>query len=153
MVGVHKTVPIQFEKPRELIYLQKLLGQHLLFPPNVAGWKGGRNWINPNTMMLRLNLPSILLANGAIALDEKGEFEDDFQRFNNKRNQQRKLKVIPNWETFHSQQKNVTATQLQEVVLVSKLNKGTAVYLDKLADQDLKNYCIQLMSLPEYQLC
>ena len=153
LVGVHKTVPIQFEKPRELIYLQKLLGQHLLFPPNVAGWKGGRNWINPNTMMLRLNLPSILLANGAIALDEKGEFEDDFQRFNNKRNQQRKLKVIPNWETFHSQQKNVTATQLQEVVLVSKLNKGTAVYLDKLADQDLKNYCIQLMSLPEYQLC
>ncbi len=153
LVGVHTVVPIQFEKERELVYLQKLLGQHLLFPPNVAGWKGGRNWINPNTMMLRLNLPSILLANGAIALDEKGEFEDDFQRFNAKRNQQRKLKVLPDWETFHSREKNTTATQLQQVLLVSPLNSGTEVYLDKLAEQDVKEYCIQLMSLPEYQLC
>ncbi|MBC8753635.1 DUF1800 domain-containing protein [Kordia sp. YSTF-M3] len=153
LVGVHNVVPMQFEKERELVYLQKLLGQHLLFPPNVAGWKGGRNWINPNTMMLRLNLPSILLAKGAIALDEKGAFEDDFQRFNTKRNRQRKLKVLPDWEMFYSEQKNITTTQLQQVLLVSPLNKGTATYLDKLADQDLKEYCIQLMSLPEYQLC
>jgi uncharacterized protein (DUF1800 family) len=153
LVGVHRVVPVQFEKPRELIYLQKLLGQHLLFPPNVAGWKGGRNWINPNTMMLRLNLPSILLVNGAIALDEKGEFEDDFQRFNNKRNKQRKLKVIADWETFHSQQKNITTQQLQEALIVSPLNSGTEQYLEKLAVQNLKEFCIQLMSLPEYQLC
>lgn len=153
LVGVHKVVPIQFEKEKELIYLQKLLGQHLLFPPNVAGWKGGRNWINPNTMMLRLNLPSVLLANGAIALDEKGEFEDDFQRFNNKRNKQRKLKVIPDWETFQSQQKNVTPKQLQQAIIVSPLNNGTKEYLEKLETQDLKKYSIQLMSLPEYQLC
>ena len=153
LVGVHRVVPMEFEKPRELIYLQKLLGQHLLFPPNVAGWKGGRNWINPNTMMVRLNLPSVLLANGAIALDEKGEFEDDFQRFDRKRNKQRKLKVIPDWETFHSQQRNTTAQQLQKALLVSPLNIGTKQYLDKLAAQDLKEFCIQLMSLPEYQLC
>ncbi|QHI38732.1 hypothetical protein IMCC3317_41260 [Kordia antarctica] len=153
LVGVHRIVPMQFEKPRELIYLQKLLGQHLLFPPNVAGWKGGRNWINPNTMMLRLNLPSVLLANGPISLDEKGEFEDDFQRFNNKRNKQRKLKVLPDWETFHSQQKDVTLKQLQQTIIVSPLNSGTAAYLEKLETQDLKKYSIQLMSLPEYQLC
>jgi len=153
LVGIHRVVPIKFEKERELLYLQNLLGQRLLFPPNVAGWKGGRNWINPNTMMLRLNLPSVLLANGVIALDEKGEFEDDFQRFDDKRNRQRKLKVLPDWETFHSREKNTTTTQLQHVLLISPLNKGTAAYLDKLADQDIKEFCIQLMSLPEYQLC
>jgi uncharacterized protein (DUF1800 family) len=58
LIGMHRVVPMQFEKERELVYLQKLLGQHLLFPPNVAGWKGGKNWINPNTMMLRLRFPS-----------------------------------------------------------------------------------------------
>lgn len=153
LIGMHRIVPMQFEKERELVYLQKLLGQHLLFPPNVAGWKGGRNWINPNTMMLRLRLPSILLANGEIALDEKGEFEDDFQRFNSKRNRQRRLKVIPDWETFHTNNHNTTTEQLQETLLTSPLNRGTKQYLDKLADQDLKEFCIQLMSLPEYQLC
>jgi hypothetical protein len=98
-------------------------------------------------------LPSILLVNGAIALDEKGEFEDDFQRFNNKRNKQRKLKVIADWETFHSQQKNINTQQLQEALIVSPLNSGTEQYLEKLAVQNLKEFCIQLMSLPEYQLC
>ncbi|MGH1386207.1 DUF1800 domain-containing protein [Kordia sp.] len=153
LIGVHRVVPMRFEKERELVYLQKLLGQHLLFPPNVAGWKGGRNWINPNTMMLRLRLPSVLLANGEIELDEKGEFEDDFQRFNNKRNRQRKLKVVPDWEAFLSREKNTSTKQLQQTLLTSALNRGTKEYLEKLADQDLKEFCIQLMSLPEYQLC
>ncbi|WP_298519241.1 DUF1800 domain-containing protein [uncultured Kordia sp.] len=153
LIGIHRIVPMQFEKERELVYLQKLLGQHLLFPPNVAGWKGGRTWINPNTMMLRLRLPSVLLAKGEIALDEKGEFEDDFQRFNDKRNRQRRLKVTPDWEAFKLNHKNITNKQLQETLLVSPLNRGTKQYLDKLADQDLPQYCIQLMSLPEYQLC
>ena len=153
LIGMHRVVPMQFEKERELIYLQKLLGQHLLFPPNVAGWKGGRSWINPNTMMLRLRLPSVLLAKGEIALDEKGEFEDDFQRFNNKRNRQRKLHVTADWKVFLSNHINNTAQELQETLLVSPLNRGTKEYLEKLAGQDLPQYCIQLMSLPEYQLC
>jgi hypothetical protein len=98
-------------------------------------------------------LPSVLLANGEIELDEKGEFEEDFQRFNSKQNRQRKLKVIPDWETFKLNHKNTTGEQLEETLLISPLNRGTKQYLDKLADQDLKEYCIQLMSLPEYQLC
>jgi uncharacterized protein (DUF2164 family) len=29
------------------------MGQKLLYPPNVAGWKGGTVWINANTVMVR----------------------------------------------------------------------------------------------------
>lgn len=29
------------------------MGQMLLYPPNVAGWSGGRVWINANTVMVR----------------------------------------------------------------------------------------------------
>jgi uncharacterized protein (DUF1800 family) len=31
------------------------MGQKLLFPPNVAGWAGGRSWITPGLLMIRGN--------------------------------------------------------------------------------------------------
>ena len=31
------------------------MGQNLLFPPNVAGWKGGEQWVNANTLLVRMN--------------------------------------------------------------------------------------------------
>jgi len=33
----------------------QLQGQELLYPPNVAGWPGGRTWINPATLIARAN--------------------------------------------------------------------------------------------------
>lgn len=32
------------------------LGQNLFYPPNVAGWDGGRQWINANTLLGRYNM-------------------------------------------------------------------------------------------------
>lgn len=37
------------------------LGQSLLLPPNVAGWSGGRTWINPATLLTRGNFVETLL--------------------------------------------------------------------------------------------
>jgi uncharacterized protein (DUF1800 family) len=37
------------------------LGQQLCVPPNVAGWKGGRTWINPATMLERENFARYVL--------------------------------------------------------------------------------------------
>lgn len=37
------------------------LGQALLVPPNVAGWKGGRTWMNPATMLDRENFARYVL--------------------------------------------------------------------------------------------
>jgi hypothetical protein len=42
------------------------LGQELLFPPNVAGWNGGRAWINPATLFDRGNFAhDVLFPEGA----------------------------------------------------------------------------------------
>ncbi len=38
-----------------------LMGQNLLFPPNVAGWDGGRSWINTSTLFVRQNILNFLL--------------------------------------------------------------------------------------------
>ncbi|HLF83422.1 MAG TPA: DUF1800 domain-containing protein [Blastocatellia bacterium] len=37
------------------------LGQQIFSPPNVAGWKGGRTWINPSTMLQRQNFARYVL--------------------------------------------------------------------------------------------
>lgn len=38
-----------------------LMGQNLFFPPSVAGWAGGRSWINTSTMFVRQNTLCFLL--------------------------------------------------------------------------------------------
>lgn len=153
LVGIHQTVPVQFENERTLLYLQKLMGQVLLFPPNVAGWEGGRSWINANTTMLRLKLPSVLLTNGEIALDEKGEFEDNFKQFNRKANQKRQLKTTADWTAFNTRFSDLDTNDLPSILIQPTINIGTKKYLDQLEKEQLQSYCIQLMSIPEYQLC
>jgi len=46
------------------------LGQNLFFPPNVAGWAGGRTWINANTLLERYNLPRTLVVAERIETEE-----------------------------------------------------------------------------------
>ncbi|MFQ3306744.1 MAG: hypothetical protein ACI9K4_001820, partial [Polaribacter sp.] len=71
LVGIHRVVPVTFNKKKQLYYLQKMMGQVLLYPDNVSGWKGDKNWIDSNTLMFRMKLPSLLLNNAIINLEEK----------------------------------------------------------------------------------
>jgi uncharacterized protein (DUF1800 family) len=47
-------------RPLQLGILQQL-GQMLFRPPNVAGWDGGRAWINTNTLLTRYNVAGFLV--------------------------------------------------------------------------------------------
>lgn len=48
---------IQWKDDKRLVQLQHVLGQVLFYPPNVAGWPGGRHWIDGSTLLIRSNLP------------------------------------------------------------------------------------------------
>lgn len=65
-------------------YVSSMLGQALGNPPNVAGWEGGRSWINPSTLMARGNIMRHLLfpreAEGEYDL---GPFAGRYQRYVN----------------------------------------------------------------------
>lgn len=61
LVQVARIFKINYLNPTQLSFLQKALGQLLFEPPDVAGWHGGRHWINNSTLMLRLNLVRYLL--------------------------------------------------------------------------------------------
>lgn len=155
LVGINTIVPYQLKKTKQLILIQSLLGQVLMKPPNVSGWKTGRNWIDSNTIVTRLRLPSVLLNNAQIAYSEKGDEETMIRNFN-KRKLRRKtfIKVDANWNTFEENYKKSSNKELINYIINTKLNNGTAKMLEKGTLQlSKKGFVIQLMSLPEYQLC
>ena len=130
------------------------MGQTLLYPDNVAGWKGGKSWIDSNTLMFRMKLPSLLLSNAIINLEEKGEFEDSFEKYYKGEKQRNKyLKITKNWEFFDKQNQNLSSKELIDLLILSKLDKDTATFLENLEIKSNRNFCVQLMSIPEYQLC
>lgn len=153
MVGIYKTVPYEFSNDKTSYYFQKLLNQVLLRPPNVAGWKGGRTWIDSNTILIRLKLPSVILNHAVIALEEKGEFEDTYEQYYAKMSQRKKtINTKVDWNTFDRNFDKTDPAELEDYLLLSPLNSGTENLLDQLAMGDKREVCVQLMSLPEYQL-
>ncbi|WP_111709890.1 DUF1800 domain-containing protein [Lutibacter citreus] len=154
LAGINNTVPLKFKLNKQLLYLQKKLGQQLLNPINVAGWEGGQAWIDTNTLMLRLKLPSILLNNAVISLTGISEFEDTYEQYTKKRkSQKRALRINQDWEMFNKTYGNLSANDLQNILLPSKLSNEAKVLLSEILFDNPKDYTIQLMSLPEYQLC
>jgi len=169
MVGINKVVPVTFQKKKQLLFLQRMMGQVLLDPPNVAGWKGNRSWIDSNTLMFRMNLPSALLANAVIEFSEKGEFEASFEEYYKaEKTKRRFLKTEVDWKFFEDNYvisfkddkgtlsrnaKDVLKKRLQNHILQARLDKDTERLLGNLEATTTQALCIQLMSLPEYQMC
>jgi len=154
LVGIRRVVPVTFMKKNQLNYLQKMMGQVLLYPENVSGWKGGKNWIDSNTLMFRMKLASLILNDAVINLEEKGAFEDSFNKYYNKERKRNKyIKTIKNWDFFTKNHLNLKPNELRDLLIISKLDRDTAVLLNELRVNSNKDFCIQLMSIPEYQLC
>ncbi|MBK7475185.1 MAG: DUF1800 domain-containing protein [Haliscomenobacter sp.] len=59
LAGMIRSLGLQFEDGLGAVFVQRALGQILFHPPNVAGWPGGRSWIDNSTLMTRLNLPTV----------------------------------------------------------------------------------------------
>ncbi len=58
-----------------LTQAMQLMGQELFNPPSVAGWDGGRSWINSSTLFVRQNL-CIYLITGRTPTDSKNKKAD-----------------------------------------------------------------------------
>ncbi|MCF2874862.1 MULTISPECIES: DUF1800 family protein [unclassified Tenacibaculum] len=154
LVGLHTIVPFTIEKNKHSLLIQKLLGQILLRPPNVAGWKGGKTWIDSNTIVTRLRLPSVLLNNAEITYSDKGDLEDEVRSFSEKRLRRRTfIKATPNWTSFENNFPAQSNKELIKHILISPINKGTLEVLENSELVSTQDFCVQLMSLPEYQLC
>lgn len=154
LVGIKSIVPVEFQNKKQLLFIQKQLGQILLNPPNVAGWKGGKTWIDSNTIVLRLKLPSILL-NDAYISKVKDDADDQMavKKKAFKKQYGKFLKTETNWDVFNKRFQNIDVEDLSQYLLSCDMSDETKVYLNALEKVSKREYCIQLMSLPEYQMC
>lgn len=66
VVGTYRTLGLPAIDETALAALQQM-GQRLFFPPSVAGWPGGSNWLTSGTMIARQNFLTRLL--GSQTLD------------------------------------------------------------------------------------
>ena len=154
LVGINTIVPYKIERPNQVLLVERLLGQTLLSPPNVAGWKIGRNWIDSNTIVTRLRLPSVLLNNAEIAYSEVGDEETMITDFKKRKLRKKAfIKVVADWSAFEGNYKNESNKDLVHQIITSKINTGTAEMLERNEKLSKRDFVVQLMSLPEYQLC
>lgn len=169
LVGIRRMLPMKWENGAAQILIQRALGQVLFYPPNVAGWAGGKAWIDSSTLMLRLRIPQMITANEAIHIRPKSDDDVMMGQMNEVKpnNQQRAGYGAKNgaaavdftlpvaaFESIPREQllPKISATILQTSSRVS--NNLLAKYLNNESRESyIKTAIVYLMSTPEYQLC
>lgn len=160
-VGICRQLHVQLEQPDHQIMLQNALGQVLFYPPNVAGWPGGRNWIDATSLLLRLRIPQIVAANGDFDLQTKDD-DDQMMGEGKKSALRRKLAATVDFSALERlfSTANATTLPLDMARFLWQLPAPTppTEVLRRHTDtsnhpQQVRSTAIQLMATPEYQLC
>jgi hypothetical protein len=166
IVGIRRTLPMKLENDQVQLLLQRLLGQILFYPPNVAGWPGGKNWIDSSSLMFRLRIPQLIVDNDEVALKPK---DDDDQMMGMKdtgmkgmgKKGGQVISAAVDWETYLKKFEKVPREKLLSSIsglLIQGAEPVNAEILNKYIDASsresyIRSATIQLMSTPEYQLC
>ena len=169
LAGIRRLLPLELDNDNAQLLFQKVLGQVLFYPPNVAGWPGGRSWIDSSTLMVRLQIPQVLSAKESISIRPKtdddvnmGQMMEEQVRI--KRNQaytERGGSASIDWAIVTKIFEGTKREELLQKISGTVLQTGsriTSTILDKYINTEsrenfIKSTVINLMSTPEYQLC
>jgi uncharacterized protein (DUF1800 family) len=168
LAGIQRMLPMKLENEEALMLLQRVLGQILFYPPNVAGWPGGKTWIDSSTLMMRMRIP--MLINDADEMNVKPKDDDDqmMGRGDNdkqglRKNMMGRQKINANidWslyiKNFESVEKEKLVDSISKLLLQTKNGVNTDLikqYTDTTGRESfIKTATMQVMSTPEYQLC
>ncbi len=151
MAGIMRTLPMNIQNPENLIVYQKLLGQMLLYPPNVAGWPNGKSWIDSSTLMLRLQIPQIW--SGLRPLEYSPRPDDDIDMgMKSRENAMNKAFKNPNITIDWQRVEKVFNGKNMEEYLIQNTKSLDMSSVKNFSDNSIKMNVINLMSTPEYQL-
>jgi uncharacterized protein (DUF1800 family) len=172
IAGIRRILPMNLENEDAQLLVQRVLGQVLFYPPNVAGWPGGKNWIDSSTLMMRMRLPQMF--NDTDEFNVKPKTDDDQmmgKMDEEKTNTFKGNKVMGrvgkpinaeiSWEIFLKSFESVPREQIIDVLNNSLLQIKPAYSADVIKlyadgqnrESFLKTATIQIMSTPEYQMC
>ncbi len=169
MVGIRRFLPMELEKDESQLLFQKILGQILFYPPNVAGWPGGRTWIDSSTLMVRLQLPQVLAAKESINITAKNDDdvnmgmvkEEQLRIVRNKAYIDKGASAQIDWSLVDKAFEKIKREDLSKTIadtLLQTTSRVPIATLDSFIAKDnrenfIKTTVIQLMATPEYQLC
>ena len=163
LAGIRRTLGVRLDNELPLLGYQRALGQVLFEPPNVAGWPGGRNWIDSSSLLLRLQIPAILFKNAdfAVALkQDENDIAPNLTRADRtvKPTTGAHLPLGPLQQLLGATPALAQPARLSEFLLQTPIRPENLALVQQAAAQNpvpaeaLRNTLISLMSLPEYQL-
>ena len=157
LVGIKRTLGAAFDNQQPNLFIQKVLGQVLLYPPNVAGWAGGKNWIDSSSLLFRMQLPAMLFLGkeGSISAKRDGDVNTEYQ------SKKQSFKATVDWqnfsESFSEKDKNLLGEISQYLLQVPVNEQFTQNLASKFQnnsnEENIKQMAIALMMMPEYQVC
>jgi uncharacterized protein (DUF1800 family) len=158
LTGMQRQLGVRFDDKKPVLYVQKALGQMLFFPPNVAGWPGGQNWIDSTTLLTRMQLPRVILNNENLNLRIKDNGDA------NEEQPQRKdsFSVSVNWQSFANNFNEYPDSQLVEVLasylIQVPVSRAALLKIQTETKATARPELVQklttkLLSFPEYQVC
>jgi len=164
LVGMRRDIGMRFTKPEPAIVVQRMLGQQLLLPPSVEGWKEGKNWIDTSTLVFRLRLAEQLIAKSGFDTQAKEEVSTEPSDATSLvgPGQQKDLaqaQSMVSWTEFANalggkpSLETIANFLLQVPLSVEGKNAVIKVAGPSSSNDYLKKSTIALMSLPEYQVC
>lgn len=172
MVGIQRMLPMQLENEEALMLLQRVLGQLLFYPPNVAGWPGGKNWIDSSSLMMRMRLPRLINDTDEMNVRPKDDDDQMMGRMDPAEEPKAKAQKMAaragkpilaeiDWKNYVKHFESVPRESLTDsvarILLQTKLKVSHDI-IKQFSDQTgrehfIKTATIQVMSTPEYQLC
>jgi uncharacterized protein (DUF1800 family) len=168
LAGIQRMLPMQLENLEALTFLQRALGQMLFYPPNVAGWPGGKSWIDSSSLMLRMRIPQLI--NDVDELNVKTKDDDDQMMGRKTQDDEKKpmgigkrsiIKANIDWKLYTNHFEKIQKDQLVGSIASNLLQTKSSVSNDLIKqyadagskESFIKSTTLQLMSTPEYQLC
>ncbi len=158
LVGLRRLIPLKMENDNAQLLFQKLLGQILFYPPNVAGWPGGRNWIDSSTLMLRLRIPAFITSSEKLNIRAKS---DDDVNMGQTDAAYRTGGVGIDWPAVYKLFASTPREDLFKAIADVLWQTGNrpeakmlAAFVNEQSREDyIRTTILRLMATPEYQLC
>jgi uncharacterized protein (DUF1800 family) len=172
LAGIRRVLPMELENEEAQLIVQRLLGQVLFYPPNVAGWPGGKSWIDSSSLMMRMRIPQLITDNDELNVQPKGD-DDQMMGMMDKNDKEegkkkggmgkigKPIKADIDWTNYVKSFDGVAREKLVDALSSSLLQLKPNYSLDIIknhADSGsresfVKTATIQIMSTPEYQMC
>jgi len=171
IAGIRRMLPMKLQNEESHLLGQIVLWQVLFYPPNVAGWPGGKNWIDSSTLMMRMRLPQMFNDTDEFNVKPKADDDQMMGRMDDEKIKVYKGKAMGkigkpinaeiSWsnylKNFDSVKKDQLINTIQNSLLQIKPGYNENViqsYTDNDSKENfVKTATIQIMSTPEYQMC